>query len=246
MSQIPQALINQLNHHDHNIRKDAVLALINIEDPAKLPLLIQALRSERDPLVREDITYAIARMGAAVVPDLVALLKDDRSDVRNQAAHVLGKLRQRSAVEPLVMALYDPDSAVVAKAAFALYQIGDAAAVPALVSLLGHNDADVQTMLITVLSHFGSDAVSALVRAAESERWQVREQVVEILGAIGDAAAVPTLLKALHDAEWQVRFASLMALNEIDSTETRPALREMIDDPDSRVQGLARQLLRDG
>ena len=70
MNSIPQTLIDQLHHADYTERKAALLALADIDHPDKLALLINALRVEQDPFIREDLTYAVTRFGARSVPAL--------------------------------------------------------------------------------------------------------------------------------------------------------------------------------
>jgi hypothetical protein len=69
-----------------------------------------------------------------------ALLEDSNYKVRVQAAIVLGKLRDPSAVESLIKALEDPNKTVRGIAAQALGQIGDAAAAEPLRALSRRDD----------------------------------------------------------------------------------------------------------
>ncbi len=243
MNQLPQTLLDQLHHADHNERRAAVATISSMDHPAKLALLIDALQTEPDPFIREDLTYALTRIGHASVPALIALLHDERAEVRDQAAHVLGKIGHADAVDPLIAALDDAAPAVIAKAAFALHQIGAVGAIPALVARLDHADQAVQTMLIDVLTHFGSAAVPALAQAAAHDHWEVRERAIEILGNIGDPAALPALTNVLSDADWRIRFAAVNALGQIDGATASDALRAMLKDADARVHKLAERLL---
>lgn len=244
MSQIPQTLIEQMHHPDQNQRSAAILALGNMDHPDKLPLLIQALQTEPNLYVREDITYAIVRVGDSALPLLLDLLKDDRPDVRHHAAHVLGKMAHPDAVAALMDVLDDEAPMVAAKAVLALQQIGDPAAIPTLLRLLGHPHREVQAALQTAMQHFGTAAVDPLIRAVEHAQWQVREQAADSLGLIADEAAVPALLPLRQDAQWRVRFSVANALGHIGTNKAVSALREMRDDSDSRVRELVQRLLK--
>ena len=164
--------------------------------------------------------------------------------MRHHAAHVLGKIADARAVDALMYALQDTDTAVVSKAAFGLGQIGDARAIPALVAIVGHENRDVQTMLITVLERFGMVSVQPLMAIMTNERWQVREQAADILGQIGDQQALPVLIEALKDEMWQVRFAAVTALGHMGGAQAKAALQNMSADPEQRVQTLVSQVLR--
>lgn len=227
-----------LQHPDRNVRSRTALSLDDVS------ALMQALVSEPDLLVREDITFALVRMGAAAVQPLIALLVDANPTARHLAAHTLGKIADARALEPLMRALHDTEPVVVSKAALALEQIGDARAVPALVSIVGHGNREVQTMLVRVLETFGEASVQPLIDRLSDERWQVREQAADILGVIGDQAAVSALIQALHDEQWEVRFAVVTALGHIGGARAREVLRNLPVDPDMRVQGLVEWVKR--
>lgn len=219
-------------------------AALSLDDVRALDRLLKALVSEPELMVREDITWALVRIGEAAVQTLIDLLNDTNPTARHLAAHTLGKIADAQAVEPLMRALHDTEPAVVAKAALALAQIGDARAIPALVGIVGHENRDVQTMLVRVFEMFGAVSVPPLVEILHDERWPVREQAADILGAIGEQAAVPALIDALRDAEWQVRFAAVTALGHVGGTQVREALRQMPEDADQRVQALVVQVLK--
>ncbi len=244
MNETLNTLINELHHPDKNVRGKAALSLGKLGDTAVLDTLLQALSSEPDLYVREDITWALVRIGGEALEPLIDLLYNTNAAVRHHAAHVLGKIADARAVEALIHALHDTDAAVVAKAAFSLGQIGDERAIPALVRLVGHENRDVETMLITVLERFGSASVQPLTELMTDERWQVREQAADILGQLGDTQALPVLIKALKDEAWQVRFAAVAALGHLGGAEAKAALQAMPDDAHERVRTLTAQVLR--
>ncbi len=62
----------------------------------------------------------------------IQMLSDDDEGNRWKAAEILGRLRDPTAVDPLIETLWDDDSRVRLKAAWALGRIGDQRAVPPL------------------------------------------------------------------------------------------------------------------
>lgn len=237
------SLTERLHHPDSNLRSRAALELGQLGDARGLDALLAALTSEPELLVREDITWAVARFGAAAVPALLALLADKDPAARHHAAHTLGKLGDALGVDALIGVLDDADPNVVQKAAVALGQIGDVQALAALVELLGSDDRQIQATVHGVLESFGAAALAPLADALGSPRWQVREQAADILGQIADGGAVPALSGALADADWQVRFAAANALGAIDTAAARRALQAALQDDDARVRGLASRML---
>jgi HEAT repeat protein len=244
MSGITNSLLEQLQHPDPKQRSKAVLALNDLDERSKLPVLIEALRSEPDLFVREDITYAITRMGSAALPSLIDQLTDSDAQIRHNAVHTLGKIAHQDAVDALVQTLTDAETFVVCKVVLALSQIGDDRALPALIGLLGHPDLEVQNALMNALEQFDAVSLPLLIEALKSDQYQVREHAADILGALGHQEAVPALIVVLGDDHWQVRFAAAMALGHIGGRTALEALSPLKHDPNPRVRELASALSR--
>ncbi len=244
MNPIPVTLIEKLHHPDHNVRSSAVFELNHLDNPNKLSLLIQALRTEPDLNVREDITYALVSLGSEALSSLINLLKNQDAEVRHHAAHTLGKIGKADATEALIDALQDTDPKVSAKAAYALSQIGDAKAIPALIRLLDDDNPDVKTSVMEALETFGALAVPFLVNTMTHEKWQVREQVVEMFGSIQDKEAIPALITALQDEHWQIRFSAVTALGYMRDKTVKDALEQVRDDPVPQINALASKILK--
>ncbi len=157
--------IDNLHDPDKNVRARTALELGKLADPATVHSLLQALATESDFFVRENLTWSLVRMADAAVPMLMQMLSDARPQARHGAAHTLSKIRDPRAVGALVDTLRDTEPSIVSKAAFALGAIGDVDSVPALVDVLGGEDRELQSTLVSVLEGFGTDAVAPLCAA---------------------------------------------------------------------------------
>jgi HEAT repeat protein len=244
MNQTLNTLTDDLHHPDKNVRSQAAVSLGKLGDTNLLPALLDALITEPDLYVREDITWALVRMKDAALQPLIALLDDANPHTRHEATHVLTKIGGQAVIDPLLHALHDTDPTVISKAAFGLGQIGDERALPALLRLVGHGNRDLQTMLMEVLERFGKAPVQPLIGLMSDSRWQVREQAADILGALKDKAALPVLIDALKDEAWQVRFAALTALNHIGGPQAKTAIQVLPDDADEHVRTLVVRMKR--
>jgi len=237
-------LIEQLHHLDRNVRSQAALDLGKLGDARLSDVLVHALYNETDFYVREDITWALVRMGDAAVQPLIDLLQHPNPSARHHAAHVLGKIGDSRAVDALIDALQDTDVTVLSKTIFTLGQLGDVKAVPAIVQLLGHEHHEVQTTVTNALERFGAAPQPFLIEALRHERWQVREQSADILGLIGNREIVPLLANLLTDEHWQVRFSAVTALGHLGGTQAKAALQTITDDPNPKVSGLVPKILK--
>ena len=80
--------------------------------------------------------------------ELAASLKSGSGMQRAQSAQDLGKLRDRRAIRPLMVALGDKSSAVRNNAAFALAELGASEAVPGIIPLLMPPVAPMESILL--------------------------------------------------------------------------------------------------
>lgn len=233
------ALTERLRHPDAAVRVAAALSA-----PAEAPLaeLVDLLRADPAPGVREVATWAVSHHGAAAVEAVVAHLDDPDPAVRLQMAHVASKLRDPAACPALVGLLDDPEPAVRAKAAFALGQIGDPAAVPGLVAALVDPSTWVADALVDALGRFGRAAPAPLEKALTSGDDLVRERAAEALGHLGAATAVPALARALADPSAELRMAALLALGAIDDDAARTEVVRAARHADERLAAVARRL----
>lgn len=109
------------------------------------------------------------------VDDPLSALHDPDPKVRMNAASVLGILREKDAVKPLISALKDPDSGVRTNAAGALGKIGDRKAIP------------------------------ALIKAIKDPEPMVRVNSISSLAMLRDGRAIKPIVGALNDPDTDVR-----------------------------------------
>lgn len=215
------ALTERLRHPDAWVRFRAAL-----EAPTAAPLadLLDVLRGEPEPGVREVVTWAIVQHGEPALGAVLAEVGDPDPAVRRQMAHVLGKVADPRAVPALVDLLSD-DPEVAAKAAFALGQVGGPDALAALVGALGSGGSGLRATIVTALGGWGPEAVAPVLARLGSGSAAVRADAAEVLGALGDARAVPGLGARVADPEEDVRITALMALGSIGGPDAGEAIR---------------------
>jgi uncharacterized protein (TIGR02996 family) len=206
------------------------------EDP--IPKMIAALKKGRRVMA---VRHAAEEVGAAMVPELIALLKHERPDTRRQAIWCLRRIGKAAseALPALMEALKDADSGVRGQAGTAIKEIGarkgreapaggaeasgsDATneAFDGLVARLG--DADPATRLAAVngLDRLGTpDVIAPLCRALADADPPIRHRAAIALwaqlGRNRTSEALEPLRAALGDAAAQVSRAAIRALGEM-------------------------------
>lgn len=169
------------------------------------------------------------------VSEQIAALQDEDWAVREDAATVLGTLKDPRAVAPLTALLRDEDRAVRQAAIGALTAIGNPA-VNALGRCLDEPSLEVQEAASQILATIGDEQVfEPLVKVLASKDWIIRMHAAKALGRIGDPRAVPALLPLLQDKVKAVREESAGALAAI-GTASIPSLVQALRHEDWLVR----------
>lgn len=221
-------LIRALKSHDWIVRMHAAKALGRIKEPASVPALIPLLQ-DKVKAVREETSSALAAIGEAAIPALLAALRHGEWLVRLHAVEALGKAKSPAAVEPLLSVLFnDADSAVREDAVRALGEIGHPQAVDFLFTAM--KEPALRTLAVEALGRIGDRrAVPILIDvvvgtnppevtrpvAGCGDQWSeeiiTRGAAVRALGTIGDDAALPSLVAALEPTFTRSEAAAALA-----------------------------------
>lgn len=130
-------LIETLARQD-GVARSAARELGKLGNERAIPALIQLLGNGE---VNQAAAEALLAFGPKAVNPLIEVLKTGNGDARRAAAFALGEIRDKQAVEPLVMVMQTDDAyAVRTAAATALGNLKDARAVWVLVATLQMRD----------------------------------------------------------------------------------------------------------
>ncbi len=179
------------------VRQAAAESLGNTRRPEAIPYLIDALHDsfwwyEREQAVN-DLLNAIAKIGNAVVPELINDLSNPEGTVRRFAASLLARLPDERAIEALTISLYDTHPDVCKASAEALASIG-APALSVLLDALHHPEAWIrQQAIIGLTKSRDLQVVPELIHLLDDENRDVRKQVIQSLGQLRDSRALPSL-----------------------------------------------------
>ena len=182
------------------VRQAAVKALGDSHNPAAIPFLMEALRDSFWWFEREQnvsvLLNAILGMGEPMVEPLIEALGDREGTVRKYAAMILGRLKDKRAIEELGMAVYDLHHEVSKAAAEALAQYGSPA-VDFLTEALVHPEVAVREHAVIGLGKIQDERVAPfLIEMMQDPEAVVRRQSMLALGKLRDPRAVPALQQA--------------------------------------------------
>jgi len=127
-------------------RKHALFMLSMTNDPHFTDLFINSLH-DPEKAVRSQAVQALVQIGTPVFEKVVILLNDSDWRVRYRAAEILGMLKNRDAVKPLIQALTDEKDHVRYMAAKGLWLIKDPEALAPLRNSLNDENPYVRKMV---------------------------------------------------------------------------------------------------
>lgn len=169
------------------------------------------------------------------VAEHIAALRDEDWAIREEAATLLGGLKDPRAVSPLVSVLRDQERSVRDAAVGALRSIGSPS-VMALGACLTDAELSVQEAASAVLATIADARVlSQLIHALRSPDWIVRMHAAKALGRIKDSGSVGALAPLLQDKVKAVREEVSSALAAIGES-AMPALLDSLTHQDWLVR----------
>ena len=168
-------------------------------------------------------------MSATTFEACLARFRSPDPGVRRQAAEALGGCNWSEALPPLVEGLKDENPGVQEAVMAALIRIGGTHVVSSLVPLL-REDAGIRNLAVEVLEQTGGNALELLLPLVRHADPHVRKFIVDILGKVNDARAIPALMAALQDRDPNVRGSAAEALGKLGAREAVPQLLRLLDD----------------
>tara|TARA_B100001750_G_scaffold229631_1_gene225215 strand:- start:489 stop:1349 length:861 start_codon:yes stop_codon:yes gene_type:complete len=203
---------------DWRVRASSGRAIGRLSTRSAVPDLVRALR---DPQVEVRVVAAAALWrlpDPAAVPALIELLQDRDAAARQWGALALGVIHDPRATQALLRVIDDPESAVRIDVVRSLGRIGDVRALAPLSEVAKDEAKDDEERLEAVnavASIDSPDKVNALVRLLTVEDDRIRLRVIQALGQVGDALAVPALRRQRSQERGDNRSAVDTAIREI-------------------------------
>lgn len=195
-----QGLIEALKNDDAGIRKRAAAALRTMGATEAIPTLQELLKVEQDPDARHAITAALDHLlpeQSEKVPALIAQLQSKQPEAVIYAARALGEIKDKTAVEALVLVFHN-------------------------LQLSGRVRLAAAEALIKLES---APAVVTLLAALRSKDWRIRRNAAAVLGQLRADWAVDSLVASLDDENENVGRTARAAIRRIGTPEALEALQ---------------------
>jgi len=208
-------LITALKDSDPARREEAAYEIGCMEDPSLLPHLENMIR---DPShrVRWRVLQSMGKLGPSHLPDdFPALLKDESSLVRAEAAKVLGLTADKAHAHGLLQLFDDEDLQVRCRAIEAIGELGadDESFMSRVLLLLQDEDTGIRMQAALALGTCRYlPALPNLLVSLEDRSPNVRGFAAWAVGNLGHEQAIEPLVRALDDAGEHVRIYAYQAI----------------------------------
>ena len=173
------------------------------------------------------------------LPGLIALLSNTGAPDadREEAAELLGQIRDDSAIPVLEKMLNDESDSVALSSALSLANLNNMKGADLLYEALFDPDPAVRDKVALALGARGDKAATEqLVEALGRDEVSIRERAIKMLGIVGDPAAVGPLIDAL--AELRSRYLTVHTLGRIrDPRAFEPLMKVLAEDKRTDVRG---------
>ena len=240
----PLTMLMNDEKEELNVREEITGVLGKIATEEAIHSLIAALDSE----LREKVSEVLKEVGEPAVMPLIGALSGDDEPIIWEVSTILGEIRDKRAVKPLITLLLDGSKDDYKRGdyvAVALGRIGDAGAVKPFIQLVSKHNEDLLTcMSVRALGDISDDkAVEPLIAILEDEGTtdcsHLRMETCWALGKIRDVRAIGSLIRILGDPRNNlaaVRDAAASALVQLDDDRIElPLLKYFKGELDSIV-----------
>jgi HEAT repeat protein/beta-lactamase regulating signal transducer with metallopeptidase domain len=242
-----QALASAITDESFNVRLAAVQSLGNLQDPAAIAALAEALKKDTDARVREAAAWSLGEIDDnRAVPHLLEALRAEKVvKVKVKIVEALREIDDPSAMAGIIAVQRDAAPEVRRAAASALAQFDDPNARTALLTMTRDDDVQVRR---EVAQHIGdlesSAALEALIAMARDADDEVRANAIGSLHHFEDSRVVPAYVSALKDKNAHVRQHAAEGFGNIEDLKDAPgALIDALQDSNRDVRRSAANAL---
>ncbi len=236
LDELGGALAGVLESDDSDMRRRLVVTLAEMNTPAALPLLMRALRTDREGSVRLAAFEGVRPFAdRTMVPELLEAIEDEaHAPTAVALIELLGRLRDPRALPPLKLKLESADTAVQSAAIRALGRFADPSLAPVYIRQLEENpNAEVRLSCLRNLEAAADRrALDVMLRLLDDDNRRIQEAAVAALVRFRDASVARALAEHLLSGGAGPRADPIIALlGEVRLRSVASELFEAADEP---------------
>lgn len=236
-----ELLVYQLDRTEQPdaISHEALLGLLSASGQTGIGLILAKMGATDNLAVRKELSSLLVGLGAAAVPVLLKMMRDNRWYMVRNLAAILGDIGMPEAVPELLTCLRHNDIRVSKEAIRSLAKIGGREAESAIIAVLHGNNPQLYPQVIASLGGMKSRrALAELMQIVCRgdmllKTLPIKADALAAVATIGDRQAVPALTRLLAGrhlfarARWeQFKVAIAGCLGRLGDPRALPVLRK--------------------
>lgn len=183
-----------------------------------------------DELKEDEQVKTLEILGYISHPDLINFLleqmKSKKESIRLTASTALKNQDPQLILEPILLALTQPDQWLPSRVFEVLTCIGPDLN-KHLIEMVDKVDVQVQEIIVQVLGEIGDKSCLAVFeKLAKISEGNLRKRIAEALRELKIRQSWPILIKLMDENEWQTRMLAVQALGQLGIAETIPLLEQ--------------------
>lgn len=219
-------------------RYHAAEGLRNLGGTDAAQALTEAL-NDSERMVANSAMSALIHIGSPAIPFLLEQLNSINFHIRSSVIHILGEIKDPSAIPPLIQAMEDRSGSIRRDIARAIEKF-KSVAIPPLLEALNQENATIRLEAVKILGKLDEISIlGTLFNLLKDPLENIRLEVVKALGKLADNRAVEPLLKMLRDSSSEVREETARSLGLIRDQRAVPLLIQALEDYSHEVQETA-------
>jgi HEAT repeat protein len=211
------ALVSALSDAEAEVREEALGALVETyserERSGPVGRFLEVFSDEFDHATPP----LFARVDPGVEAALAQSLKDERKEIRQEAAYALGILDCRSTTAALVAALQDVEPGVRGAAATALGRLGSPADGQKLIPLLSDENANVRNRTLQAIGALQVREAGPALRELyeQNRRREQGARILEALARVADPAQADLLREVVRESDPERKRIAIEGLGRV-------------------------------
>jgi HEAT repeat protein len=245
----------------NQFRAEAVKMLGDIGDEKFVPI-ISKFTTDSEGIVADNSYFALALMSKnkkiKPLPEILEFfysgLKHPDAKVRLKAVKILGELKDKNSVQPLVLRLKDYDKTVRASAVISLGLIGDISVFQDMAYLKTDKEDTVRSALAESMGYLGESLIGSTDTVKIFQLNKIKDLLIELMndfnGAVrvnaavslwklGDTSGIEIIKKGLSSDDLDVKTFCIESVGNYGSEKEIKLIEEFLQDKDVFIQTVA-------
>jgi HEAT repeat protein len=222
------ALVVAMSDVDADVREEALGTLVELhadrDRQGAVSKFLQIFSDEYDQPAPAPFTT----VDASVYRAMAQALRDEKKEIREEAAFAIGILDGRSATSELVQALQDPEPAVRGAAATSIGKVGAAGDGQQLIPLLADENTNVRNRVLQAIGSLRVQQAGPALREMfeANRRKELAVRILDTLSKVADPAQVDLFREIVKDPDPEKKRLAIEGLGRISDASMLSAFKK--------------------